>query len=73
MAHLSGNPPATPIEVRSETGRLLFRTSADGRLVEIVQRRQRYLVEMQQVGAQTLVVVCAVVEEEETIQSAETC
>ena len=63
----------TPIEVRSETGRLLFRTSSDGRIVEIVQRRQRYLVEMQQVGVQTLVVVCAVIEEEETIQSAETC
>ena len=70
------NPPVnsrgTPIEVRSAAGRLLFRASADGRMIEVVHRRQRYLVEMQHVGVQTVVVVCAVIEEE-TIQVAETC
>jgi hypothetical protein len=51
MAHRSVKRLTTPIEVRSAAGRLLFRASADGRMIEVVHRRQRYLVEMQQAGA----------------------
>lgn len=55
----------TPIEVRSDNGKLLFRASADGRVVEVVDRRRRYVVELGILRVDPVVVVCAVVEEVE--------
>lgn len=51
------------VSVRSVEGRLLFRVSGDGRLIEVVQRRRRYRVALAQVGVQTVFVVAEVKEE----------
>ena len=59
------NPLPKLIEVRADTGKLLFRASADGRVVEVVERRRRYVVELGILRADPVIVVCAVIEEDE--------
>lgn len=56
--------PAGMIDIRTVEGRLLFRASADGRTIQLVQRRRRYTVELANIGLQRMVFVVAQVDEE---------
>ena len=57
-------PESAMIAVRSSEGRLLFRVTPDGRMIELVQRRRRYTVALATVGVQQVVFVVAEVSEE---------
>ena len=52
------------IEIRSAEGRLLCKVADDWSAIEIVQRRQRYIVQRTQVGLMHAVIVAYVDEEQ---------
>ena len=52
------------IEIRSVEGRLLCKVADDWSAIEIVQRRQRYIVQRAQVGVMHAVIVSYVDEEQ---------
>ena len=52
------------IEIRSDSGRLLCKVADDWSAIEIVQRRQRFIVQRAQVGLVHAVIVSYVDEEQ---------